>query len=162
MKNKKGFTLVELLAVITILGFLMILLLPNVRNSFLNMKNQTEKINREHLIDAGKTLGTDIFICDVCHEQYNLKGDLIISCEGHKDILQMVSALTGEANMNCAKARNLLKDGIRVSVLYLKDNDYFSDRANNCEENGEMTIKEVNSNIIVTLDDNIKCNKRGS
>ena len=81
MKNKKGFTLVELLAVIVILSILVVLLVPNIRNSFFKMKSTTEKLNRENLIEAGKALGTDIFICDICYEKYDFNNNLIISCE---------------------------------------------------------------------------------
>lgn len=162
MMNKKGFTLVELLSVVVILGVLIVLIVPFTKGSFYKMKGSIEKVNRDNLIEGAKTLGTDIYICDICHEQYDLSGNVIVSCDGYKDILQEVSILTGESNMDCIKAGNLLKNGIRVSVQYLKDNDYFSDRANNCEEDGEMTIKEQNGNIKVTLDEDVLCNRKGN
>ena len=41
MKNKKGFTLVELLAVIAILAILVIIALPNVINMYNSAQKQT-------------------------------------------------------------------------------------------------------------------------
>ena len=70
MKNKKGFTLVELLAVIAILAILVIIALPNVMGMFNNAKKSTflteiKKIYRgaeqEYVKDAFNSSGSKIY-----------------------------------------------------------------------------------------------------
>ena len=51
-KNKKGFTLVELLAVIVILGLLMIVAIPNITRVIRNARRDTYADNAKALIDA--------------------------------------------------------------------------------------------------------------
>ena len=50
MKNKKGFTLVELITVIALLGVIMLLVVPNVVESFSNAKKNTLIIELKTLI----------------------------------------------------------------------------------------------------------------
>ncbi len=52
--NKKGFTLVELLAVIAILAILMLLIMPNVLNMFNEGKKDTFKVQVESIIKAAE------------------------------------------------------------------------------------------------------------
>ena len=70
MKNKKGFTLVELLAVIAILAILVIIALPNVMGMFNSAKKSTflteiKKIYRgaeqEYVKDAFNSSGSKIY-----------------------------------------------------------------------------------------------------
>ena len=55
MKNKKGFTLVELLAVIAILAILMLLIMPNVLKMFNEGKKDTFKTQIENIIRIAET-----------------------------------------------------------------------------------------------------------
>ena len=55
MKNKKGFTLVELLAVIAILAVLMLLIMPNVLKMFTKGKKDTFKVQVESIIKVAET-----------------------------------------------------------------------------------------------------------
>lgn len=50
--NKKGFTLVELLAVIVILALIMVLVLPNVMDSMNSAKQQTFLLYANRMLDA--------------------------------------------------------------------------------------------------------------
>ena len=54
MKNKKGFTLVELLAVIAILAILVIIALPNVLNMFRNAKKNTFTDEVQNLVKSAE------------------------------------------------------------------------------------------------------------
>ena len=53
--NKKGFTLVELLAVIAILAILMLLIMPNVLGMFSKGKKDTFKVQVQSIIRAAET-----------------------------------------------------------------------------------------------------------
>ncbi len=55
MKNKKGFTLVELLAVIAILAILMLLIMPNVLGMFSKGKKETFMVQVQSIIRAAET-----------------------------------------------------------------------------------------------------------
>ena len=67
MKNK-GFTLVELIATITILGIIALIAMPSVMKSFNKSKNQTMVIQENKLIEAG-----DILVDDYCKSAINKK-----------------------------------------------------------------------------------------
>ncbi len=54
MKSKKGFTLVELLAVIAILAILMLLIMPNILNMFNQGKKDSFKVQVESIIKAAE------------------------------------------------------------------------------------------------------------
>lgn len=56
MKNKKGFTLVELLAVIVILGVLLMIAVPAVQNVIKKAKNNATQKQAELFIDATKKM----------------------------------------------------------------------------------------------------------
>ena len=55
MKNKKGFTLVELLAVIAILAILMVLVLPNVLKLFQGGRKDAFKVQIQSIMRAAQT-----------------------------------------------------------------------------------------------------------
>lgn len=60
--NKKGFTLVELLTVIAILGILVVLVAPNVISSFNKANDNAAKIQENQILDGAKLLIEDYCI----------------------------------------------------------------------------------------------------
>ncbi len=72
MKNK-GFTLVELLAVISIIGVVAILVMPTMLGALSNGKKMLSKYDLEGVIDAGKMYITDLDngVIDYVYEENN-------------------------------------------------------------------------------------------
>ena len=60
MKDKNGFTLMELLAVIVILGLIIIIAVPSVMNIMKTAKDKLSDYDKEALIDAAKFYITDV------------------------------------------------------------------------------------------------------
>ena len=53
--NKKGFTLVELLAVILVISIITLIAMPQVLNQFSNYTGELEEKEKELIIEAGRT-----------------------------------------------------------------------------------------------------------
>lgn len=79
MKNK-GFTLVELLAVISIIGVVIILLVPTLMQTFTNSKNLLNEYSLEGVEDAGKMYITDL---DNGILKYEYQGSTPVEVNGH-------------------------------------------------------------------------------
>lgn len=60
MKNKNGFTLVELLAIISILGIISLLLIPTAIDALTKSRKLIDSYTKDQIIDAGRTYITDI------------------------------------------------------------------------------------------------------
>ena len=82
IKNKKGFTLVELLAVMVVLALILVLVAPNVLNSMNNSKKNAMVIYAKKMIstakenvEAGKLSGditsTSRSVCWLCSCWWN-------------------------------------------------------------------------------------------
>ena len=62
MKNKKGFTLMELLVVIAVIAVLMVLIVPNVIKMFNEAKEKANVLNvKGHISNINNKLAEDIF-----------------------------------------------------------------------------------------------------
>ena len=63
--NKKGFTLVELLVVVVVLGLIAIVLVPIIQDTLNKSKNKINSINIKQVEDAGKIVAEEILYCDI-------------------------------------------------------------------------------------------------
>jgi len=57
--NKKGFTLVELLAVLVIIGLLAVTIIPVVTNNIIDSKEKTRDMQKSSIIEASKNYHAD-------------------------------------------------------------------------------------------------------
>lgn len=73
--NKKGFTLVELLAVIVILSVIMILVVPNIQNALGTSKNKLVELNKDTIKDSAKILVNEVITCDMSETTKNIVGN---------------------------------------------------------------------------------------
>ncbi len=139
--NKKGFTLVEILSVIVVLSIVIILAYPAISSSFNKSKNQISDLNKKSIKEAAEVFAQEVYICD---SSSNIINDL-------NEIYK--------ANLNCKDAREKLNnDGITITLEYLKEKDYLSDKVGNCNNDGKVTVKMEEGIINTTLHSNITCN----
>ena len=142
MKDKKGFTLVELLAVIAILAILVIIALPNVINMYNNAKKQV------FLTEAQTVASTS--------EKKFLTGSIT---EGSKETVYCKSKtdeknpleMTGEKKYYYVQ---LASDGATKKLIIWDDQKYIKYVSNGSKEISDLTVDEVverdNSNLTCT------------
>ena len=137
MKNKKGFTLVELLAIIIILGLVVLIAIPEIMNAFNSAKNKISDIEKKHLIDSSEEAVLEIINCDMTITDFNY--------------------LFNKNVTTCSEMQELIigKD-IETSVYKLVEKEHFEDKTAKC--NGTVIIN-TDSNYKVTVDTNgVTCN----
>ncbi len=131
MKDKKGFTLVELLAVIAILAILVIIALPNVINMYNNAKKQV------FLTEAQTVASTS--------EKKFLTGSIT---EGSKETVYCKSKtdeknpleMTGEKKYYYVQ---LASDGTTNKLIIWDDQKYIKYVSNGSKEISDLTVDEV-------------------
>ena len=132
MKNKKGFTLVELLAVIVILGIIAVIAIPQIMDSLNKARNKISAIEKNRLIDGAEEMIMEVISCDMTATDFNYLFNKSIS--------------------NCSEMQDLvIEKEISTTVTKLKDKGYFEDPSNKC--NGEVRIT-TNSNYKVAVKTN--------
>ncbi|MDD3895857.1 MAG: prepilin-type N-terminal cleavage/methylation domain-containing protein [Bacilli bacterium] len=142
MKNNKGFTLTEVIVTISIVAILMIIAIPSINNVMKNSRDQISSMTKKNIEESAKLFGQEVYMCD-----------------RSSDIISVLNKEISSTITSCKEAREYLKSsGITVTIGFLKDYEYFSDRANNCDEAGQVKVKqELDDKITVELQPNIKC-----
>ena len=111
MKDRKGFTLVELLAVIAILAILVIIALPNVMGMFNNAKKSSFVTECKRIFKVGE----ETFVNDSLYEQTEKEYAKCDTCT------QKQLDLSGRKNINYYIKFN---KGGKVVKFYVTDGDY--------------------------------------
>ena len=132
MKNSRGFTLVEIIAVLVLISLLMIFAIPAITGVLSSSRNTIDGLNKKNLTEAGKMFAEDIYLC-------------------RGEVPEEVKAATGSVPVTCSELRDKLSSstGISITVEKLKLGEYFTDNANNCS--GTLIIKEINDKFEVDL-----------
>ena len=140
MKNKKGFTLTELLAVILILSILVIIAVPNVWNALKSSKDALTSYEKKAIEDAAKQVVTEVISCELTNETYN------------------VLELDQQTSPTCSDIQKyMFGKQIDTTVDLLKENKYFEDVSNHCSGTVKITT-ENNYKVKVDTSD-VTCKK---
>lgn len=121
--NKKGFTLVEILAVLVILSLLLILTIPSIKNALTNGKNKINEINKKQIEDAAKIIVDEVIYCNMT--------------EITKDAL---------AETSCSIAKTKLINGVNIDLKNLE----LDDKSSKCS--GTINVKIDSETYKETID----------
>lgn len=125
MKNKKGFTLVELLAVIVILGVLLMIAVPAVQNVIKKTKNNATQKQAELFIDAAKKMA---IIDEATSDMVIYKLSDLDSDVDKNRFTGMVVALKENGSY---KYYIYLNDSVNKKTIGNNDNDILGNNDNN-------------------------------
>ena len=150
MKNKKGFTLVELLAVIVILGVLLMIAVPAVQNVIKKTKNNATQKQAELFIDAAKKMA---IIDEATSDMVIYKLSDLDSDVDKNRFTGMVVALKENGSY---KYYIYLNDSVNKKTIGNNNNDIFEfaseDKINEKVTDGGKDFKEGSTPIIQVKD----------
>ena len=147
MKNKRGFTLVELLAVIVILGVLLMIAVPAVQNVIKKTKNNATQKQAELFIDAAKKMA-------IIDEPTNDKVIYKLSdLDSDVDTNRFTGMVVASKENGSYKYYIYLNDSVNKKTIGNNDNDIFEfaseDKINENVTDGGNVFSEETSIIQV-------------
>lgn len=122
--NKKGFTLVEVLAVLVILSLLLILTIPSIRDALTNGKNKINDINKKQIEDAAKIIVDEVIYCNMTEITKKALGD----------------------ETSCSIAKTKLINGVDIDLKNLE----LDDKSSKCS--GTINVKIDSETYKETID----------
>ena len=151
MKDKKGFTLVELLAVIAILAILMVLITPNILRMFENGKKEAFEVQVRKLISNSETK----------YQSDTLEGQKVIS---YCDFDGLCPASLKLSDISTDLRYTIMLDGGKVAYIAVENKDYCYVKSGNVSEidkndfvkNGKVEMVGItNDSISLSCGENI-------
>lgn len=151
MKNKKGFTLVELLAVIVILGVLLMIAVPAVQNVIKKTKNNATQKQAELFIDAAKKMA---IIDEATNDKVIYK---LSDLDSSVDTNRFTGMVVASKENGSYKYYIYLNDSVNKKTIGNNNNDIFK-FASEDEINENVTdggkIFEEKSTLIIKVNNN--------
>jgi prepilin-type N-terminal cleavage/methylation domain-containing protein len=132
MKNNKGFTLVEVLAVITLAGVLVVLLIPVFQRAFGAAKQAIKDIDKQAITDGAKLYAEDLIHANKI-TTYDESGHKIVKTASY--VTSTGTELSGYAFIEYAAL-----NGMDVNVRYLADHGYYDKNCNYNEANNKCKV----------------------
>lgn len=150
LKNKKGFTLVELLAVIVVLAIIILIAMPSVLSSMEKARKNSFAVEANEVIRAAQTAYADAVMNgkasgnNICIPYNYLKNGFL---EKHDDnyngsVLITINPTSGQASYK----------------IYLSNSNYTVDSSKNTPDIDSSKVNQVTSSTTASND----CNKTGT
>lgn len=150
MKNKKGFTLVELLAVIVILGVLLMIAVPAVQNVIKKTKNNATQKQAELFIDAAKKMA---IIDEATNDKVIYK---LSDLDSSVDTNRFTGMVVASKENGSYKYYIYLNDSVNKKTIGNNDNNIFKfaseDNINENVTDGGKDFKKDSTQIIQVKD----------
>ena len=70
--NKKGFTLVEILAILVIMSLIFALVYPNIQDALNNSKKAISELSKKQIEDAAKIVIDEVIYCNMSQDTKSL------------------------------------------------------------------------------------------
>lgn len=137
MNKKSGFTLVELLAVISILGVIMVLFMPSIMNLYNKSKKNIRSLEESTLIDSAKMYAIDL---DSGNAFYTAPENININKHEYK---------VGDKVSTYDMRVFLIEKGLDVPISFLVKNEYYDDVG--CNYENENNNCKVNKDCIIHI-----------
>ena len=112
--NKKGFTLVEILAILVIMSLIFALVYPNIQDALNNSKKAISELNRKQIEDSVKIIVDEVIYCNMSDETKNILGnncnDAVTTLVNGKDINISALKLDNNNSQKCTGIINVKID----------------------------------------------------
>lgn len=112
--NKKGFTLVEILAILVIISLIFALVYPNIQDALNNSKKAISELNKEQIEDSVKIIVDEVIYCNMSDETKNILGnncnDAVTTLVNGKDIDISTLELDNNNSQKCTGIINVKID----------------------------------------------------
>lgn len=112
--NKKGFTLVEILAILVIISLIFALVYPNIQDALNNSKKAISELNKKQIEDSVKIIVDEVIYCNMSDETKNILGnncnDAVTTLVNGKDINISDLELDNNNSQKCTGTINVKID----------------------------------------------------
>lgn len=138
-KNKNGFTLVEMMAVVSLIGVLMVLLVPVLWNVFAQAKNAIKDLDKKALTDGAK-----LYVNDLMNGNQSITYD-----DDDNRVVKKIKYNTGSREIDGYELiEYAAQNGLTVTARYLVENGYFD---TNCDYNNPQAKCKVDPDCTIKI-----------
>ena len=149
--NKKGFTLVEILAILVIMSLIFALVYPNIQDALNNSKKAISELNKKQIEDSVKIIVDEVIYCNMSDETKRLLGvDENKLDENDKMIPICEQAMTSLTKKD--ENDNIIGKDINISDLELSNND-----SEKCSGTINVKIDESTYKATITFGNDVTC-----
>ena len=146
--NKKGFTLVEVLAVVVILGIIMLIAIPNVNKLIMRNKKENCEAMKKNIINATKNYFSDYrYKISVNVAECKTREEANVISIDEEDLIDINTKNSIKTLIESSSITPETKSGYKIQSLitkqYLKVGDKFINQATGEEINKDNTYVTV-------------------